>query len=251
MTNNWRKKYLFDPEGKRPMRLSRSKVDLFRECPRCFYFDRRLGVSRPGIPAFSLNNAVDILLKKEFDIHRAKQTKHSLLTTYGIDALPLEHPSLDHWRDALRGGVTYAFPGTNLVITGGIDDIWVDEDGKLLVVEYKATATDKEISLDDKWKQNYKRQVEFYQWLLRKNDFAVSNTAYFVFCNGTTDREAFDGKLEFDVTILPYEGSDAWVEGTIQQVHECLLSDTPPPERETCEYCAYREAWQAAESRAR
>lgn len=247
MANDWRKKYLFDPAGKRPMRLSRSKVDLFRECPRCFYFDRRLGVSRPHMPAFSLNNAVDILMKKEFDIHRAKQTTHALMKTYGLKAVPFDHEEMDHWRDALRGGVTYELPGTNLVLTGGLDDIWVDEDGKLLVVDYKATATDKEISLEDKWKQNYKRQVEFYQWLLRKNGFPVSNTAYFVFCNGTTDREAFDGKLEFSVTILPYEGDDSWVEETIRKAHACLLQSKPPKSGAECEFCAYREAWAAAE----
>lgn len=203
------------------------------------------------MPAFSLNVAVDTLLKKEFDIHRANQTSHSLMQTYGINALPLEHPDLDRWRDSLRGGVTYRAPETNIVITGGLDDIWVDEEGKLLVVEYKATATDKEISLEDKWKQNYKRQVELYQWLLRKNDFTVSDTAYFVFCNGTTDREAFDGRLEFDVKVLPYEGNDEWVEGTIKKLYTCLLRSQPPESGAECEYCAYREAWQAAETTGR
>lgn len=245
---NWRRKYLFDPAGERPFRLSRSKVDMFRECPRCFYFDRRLGVSRPSMPAFSLNNAVDILMKKEFDIHRAKQTTHSLMKTYGINAVPFDHEDMDHWRDALRGGVTYNVPGTNLTITGGLDDIWVDEDGKLIVVDYKATATDKEISLEDKWKQNYKRQVELYQWLLRKNNFTVSDMAYFVFCNGTTDREAFDGKLEFDVKILPYEGDDSWVESTVKAAHACLMNDQAPPAGGECEYCAYRKAWEEAEA---
>ncbi len=188
-------------------------------------------------------------MKKEFDIHRAKQAAHPLMETYGIHAVPFDHEDMNRWRDALRGGVTYDVPGTNFTITGGLDDIWVDEEGKLIVVDYKATATDKEISLDDKWKQNYKRQVELYQWLLRKNDFTVSDTAYFVFCNGTTDREAFDGKLEFDVQILPYEGSDDWVEGTVKKAHACLMNNKAPESGAECEYCMYREAWQTAESR--
>jgi len=58
---------LFDPDSDKPFALSRSKVELFQDCPRCFYLDRRLGIARPpGFP-FNLNSAVDALLKTEFD----------------------------------------------------------------------------------------------------------------------------------------------------------------------------------------
>ncbi|MCR4276427.1 MAG: hypothetical protein NUV90_03515, partial [Candidatus Parcubacteria bacterium] len=66
----------FDPSSPEPYKVSRSKIDLFSECPRCAYLDMRLGVKRPSMPAFTLNNAVDELLKREFDIHRAKGSKH-------------------------------------------------------------------------------------------------------------------------------------------------------------------------------
>ena len=93
----------------------------------------------PGYP-FSLNSAVDTLLKKEFDGHRAKGTAHPLMKAYGLDAVPLVDERMDEWRDSLRRGVTYAFPGTNLVLTGGVDDVWVKPDGELLIVDYKATS---------------------------------------------------------------------------------------------------------------
>ena len=52
------------------IKISRSKIDLFLECPRCFYLDVVKKIKRPpGFP-FNLNNAVDMLLKKEFDRHR-------------------------------------------------------------------------------------------------------------------------------------------------------------------------------------
>ena len=78
-----------------------------------------------------------------------------------------------------------------------------------------------------------------YQWLLRQNDFPVSKTGYFVYCNGRTDVEAFDGKLEFDIKVIPYEGDDDWVEDTIKQIHTCLNSDNLPPAPSTCDYCNY------------
>lgn len=71
--NPQRTKNLYNPDSKEPFKLSRSKIDLFLNCPRCFYLDRRLGVGRPPGSPFALNSAVDVLFKKEFDLHRAKK----------------------------------------------------------------------------------------------------------------------------------------------------------------------------------
>lgn len=224
----------------KPFRISRSKIDLFIKCPHCFYLDCVLGVKQPPGYPFSLNSAVDKLLKKEFDFHRAAHTPHPLMKTYGIDAVPFEHPKMDEWRDSMRRGVTYVHEPTNLLITGGVDDIWVNPEGELIVVDYKATAKDSEVSLDAEWQDGYKRQMEVYQWLLRQNGFNVSDTGYFVYCNGKTDREAFDGRLEFDVVLFPYSGNTDWIERTIYEIHKCLNSREIPAPCEACDYCRYR-----------
>ena len=88
----------------------------------------------------------------------------------------------------------------------------------------------------------YKRQMENYQWLFRKNGIKVSNTGYFVYCNGNTDKEAFDGRLEFDVKIIPYEGNTAWVKNTILEAVDCLKSDNLPAPGSDCDFCKYRKA---------
>src|SRR3989338_10350564 len=170
--NPKRTKNLFDPSATEPFKLSRSKIDLFLNCPRCFYLDRRLGVSRPpGFP-FNLNSAVDALLKKEFDIHRAKNTTHPLMKTYGIDAVPFRHKDIDIWRDTFKG-VSHKHEPTNFLVFGGIDDVWVNPKGELHIVDYKATSKQGEVNLDAEWQDGYKRQMEIYQWLFRKNDFTV------------------------------------------------------------------------------
>lgn len=237
-----RKSNLYDKNSAQTFRLSRSKVDLFINCPRCFYLDRKLGVAQPPGYPFSLNSAVDKLLKKEFDIHRAKGTKHPLMEQYGIDAIPLSHEKIDEWRDSLRGGITFRVDGSNVVITGGVDDMWVNPKGEFIVVDYKATSKEEEVTLDADWQIGYKRQMEIYQWLFRKNGYKVSNTGYFVYCNGNADKEAFDGKLEFDVKIIPYKGDTSWVEKTIQDAIDCLKSDSLPEPGEDCDFCKYRKA---------
>ena len=221
---------------KEPFKLSRSKIDLFVNCPRCFYLDRVCGVPRPSIPGFTLNNAVDVLLKKEFDERRMKGEAHPLMTKYKIDAIPFEHKKMDEWRENFVG-VQFLHEPTNLLIFGAVDDLWKNKDEEIHVVDYKSTSKDEEINLDDKWKEAYKRQMEIYQWLVRKNDLKVSDVGYFVYANGQKDRKSFDGKLEFDVTILPYEGDTSWIEDTIYRIKETLDKDELPVPSPDCEHC--------------
>ncbi len=232
-------KNLFDPNSSEPFVVSRSGIDLFVECPRCFYIEKRLGTSRPpGFP-FSLNSAVDTLLKKEFDIHRVEESAHPLMKEYGIDAVPYANDDLEKWRDSLRRGIRYLHEPTNMIIRGGIDDVWINPQGELHIVDYKATSKATEVNLDAEWQDGYKRQMEVYQWLFRKNGFKVSDIGYFVYCNGDTDKKAFDGKLEFDIKIIPYEGNGNWIEGTLGEIKRCLLSDNLPEAGKECDYCAY------------
>lgn len=239
--NPGRSRNIFDPKSNKPFTISRSKIDLFLECPRCFYIDRRSGVGRPPGYPFNLNTAVDTLLKKEFDIHRVKQTQHPLMKTYGIEAVPFAHEDIDEWRENFKG-VRYLHEPTNFIVTGAIDDVWKMPDGSIAVVDYKSTSKNGEVSLDADWQISYKRQMETYQWLLRHKGFTVSDTGYFVYCNGDTDKEAFDGKLEFNIKIIPYTGSDAWIEDTLFTIRATLDANAIPPASSDCDYCRYRTA---------
>jgi len=203
-----------------------------------------MGVPRPGMPGWPLNIAVDKLLKNEFDLLRKKEESHKLMDKYKINAVPFSHPDLSIWRDDYHKytGACVLHKKTNLNICGIIDDIWIDKKTKeLYIVDYKATSTSKEISLEDEYKQGYKKQMEIYQWLFRQMGFKVSKTGYFLFANAGKNRPEFDGKLEFETSIIPYEADDSWVESTIVDIKKCLDSDEIPASGEECEYCAYRK----------
>lgn len=221
-------------------KLSRSKLELFTDCPRCFWMDQKAGIKRPDFPAFTLNSAVDHLLKKEFDIHRAKKEPHPLIKKYGVDAIPYQHENLDKWRHNFTG-IQFFHEETEILVYGAIDDVWENSNEELHIVDYKSTAKDTDPNLDGPWQQSYKRQMEIYQWLFRQNGFTVSNTGYFVYVNGKRDRKAFDGKLEFDVHLIPYEGKDNWVEKCVVNAKECLDTDDAPKSSPNCRYCAYIE----------
>ena len=232
---------LYKVQQEKPFKVSRSGIDLFLECACCFYLDKVLGLKRPEGPPFNINKAVDTLLKKEFDMHRVRGTRHPLMEQYGVDAVPFRHYMMDEWRENFKG-VRYHHEPTNLLITGAVDDIWETPEKNLVVVDYKATSKTSEVNIDADWQIGYKRQMEVYQWLLRKNGFEVANTGYFVYCNGRTDREAFDGKIEFDVKVIPYIGDDSWIEGTLRELKECLDAGRIPEPGVMCEYCGYSRA---------
>ncbi len=229
--------------GGEKWKLSRSKIDLFLECPRCFYIDNKLGTKRPSTPAFTLNVAVDTLFKREFDEHRREGTRHPIMESYDIDAVPFKHKDLDVWRDPFAG-IVHTHTDTGLLVSGAVDDIWKKNDGSLIVVDYKATSKPEHIlTLDDSsWAEQYKRQVGVYQWLLEQNGFAVSPTAYFVYANGNAEAPGFNDTLTFETTLVPCEGDTTWIEPTLSKIRECLEQDSFPESSDSCEYCSYREA---------
>ena len=175
--NSERSRNIFFSNKVKSFKLSRSKIQDFLNCPRCFYLDRKCGTGRPPSYPFTLNNAVDTILKKEFDKYRAAGAPHPLMIEHGIDAIPFTHPDLDAWRQNFKG-VQYTHELTNFTVTGAVDDLWADSTGELIVVDYKATSTTKEITLDEEYRQSYKNQMEIYQWLLRQNGFRVSNIEF-------------------------------------------------------------------------
>ena len=234
-----RKRNLYDPKSKSFYRLSRTKLENFLRCARCFYLDRRLGVSQPpGFP-FNLNSAVDELLKREFDDYRTKQEPHPYMQGAGIDAVPAQHPQLETWRQNFKG-VSIDHEATGFTFFGAIDDLWLGRDGKYLVCDYKATSKNGEVSLDADWQISYKRQMEIYQWLLRRNGLEVNDRSWFVYCNGRRDLADFNERIEFKVRLLPYDGNDDWVEGALKDAAATLHKDELPDPGPDCEYCRYR-----------
>jgi len=213
------------------------------QCPRCFWLDTRLKITRPNSPPFNINKAIDELFKKEFDGYRAKGEPHPLMTDNQIKAIPYAHKDLDTWRTNFTG-VTTLHEATNLHVFGAVDDVWVNEDGELIVVDYKATAKATEVGIESDWQISYKRQLEVYQWLLRQNGFKVSDTGYFVYTNGRFDLDGFNDHLEFRTKVIPYKGSDAWVDPTLAKMKVCMDNDNMPPIGNAamggpCDFCNY------------
>ena len=229
----------FDPTSSKSYKVSRTKVEFFLECKRCFYLDRRFAITRPPSFPFNLNSAVDNLLKNEFDIYRKSGTKHPLQEKYDIDAIPFSHKDMNKWRENFTG-ISHLHKETGLYFFGAVDDVWINSSEELIIVDYKATSKNEAVTqLNQDWQSVYKRQMDFYQWLFTKNGFKVSQTGYFVYCNGKRNEERFNSKLDFDIHVITYKRSTSWIEDTLLALHNCLMSDTIPSFSNNCKYCKY------------
>ena len=130
---NWR----YNPH--KTFKISRSKIELFFNCATCFYKDVKLGLRKPPMPGWAINSAVDDLLKKEMDFCRAQDRPHGIFKENGLNIKPFQHEDIEKWQHTFTG-IQYHDEEHDFLLYGGVDDIMVDENDKLVVIDFKATA---------------------------------------------------------------------------------------------------------------
>lgn len=236
---------MYSPNQEETFKISRSKFSDFLTCERCFYLDRVKGLASPSLPGWTLNETTDHLLKKEFDRCREDGVPHRLFAEFGLDnVIPLNHPELDKWRDSLRHGLEHQLEGSNIILHGGVDDIWIDQvHGELIVVDYKSQANRRPVTpwayLSATHHQGYKIQMDFYAYLLLNMGFKVSPKGYFYVCNADRDADGFYGAMAFSETLIPYDWNTEWIEPKLWDMVNTLNSHDLPEINESCENCAY------------
>ena len=176
------------------LKISRSAIEQYLGCKRCFVLTYKHKVRLNMLP-FTLNSAVDNLCKNEFDHYRERQEPHPLFIEHNIDAVPFKHPDMDKWRNNFQG-VSYVDDEHGYRFYGAVDDVWVKPNGELIISDVKSTSK-KHFDWEDTWNKyeypkGYRRQLEMYQWLFRKNGFQVSNKGYLVYFNGLKNEPPSD-----------------------------------------------------------
>lgn len=240
----------YDPEKTEPYELSRSRVENFVKCPACFYLQQVEGIKFPSIPGFNINEATDILLKRDFDRCRDAQHTHPFLSATGYGhMIPFKHEDFELWTQSLHfgapGRLHTIHEATYLKIGGGLDDVWLNSDtGQLHIVDYKSTSQkspDKVINLNDEWKDAYKRQMDLYVWIMRRKGFDVSDVGFFLYCDGDrfSDYEFLGeeiASMKFQMSLIPYDVDQSWIEDTLLGIRSCLDSAVRPQHSPKCEF---------------
>jgi len=239
----------YSPNQKEDFKISRGRFFNFLTCERCFYLDRVKGLDPPGTPGWTLNETTDLLLKKEFDYCRERQIPHRLFIENKLnDVVPFDHPEIDNWRDSLRKGLRLRHKDSNIILTGGVDDIWQHNiSKKLIVVDYKSQAklgrVDKQDYLEDPYHEGYKIQMDFYVYLLSGMGFDVHQTSYFLVCNAKRDDQEFNKRMNFEEYLVPYNWNIDWIPEKIEEMVKLMNNNKIPASNISCKNCAYSEQY--------
>ena len=144
----------------------------------------------------------------------------------------------------IRHGLMTRFADTNIILTGGVDDIWQNtKNRKLVVADYKSQANTKELEpesyLSDPYKKGYKVQMDFYAYLLQQMGFEVETTAYFLVCNADREADGFNGEMKFQEVLIPYRWNSDWIHGRVTDMIDLLNNNRAPDANRSCKNCAY------------
>ncbi|MGA0345106.1 MAG: PD-(D/E)XK nuclease family protein [Alphaproteobacteria bacterium] len=214
------------------------------------------GIKFPSFPGFNLNEATDVLLKRDFDHHRLMGTSHPFLEKNGLGHLvPFNDERFELWTQSLHFGAEGRFntvhAASNLKVGGGLDDVWLNtKTNQVHVVDYKSTSqkTDgRPITLEGEWKAAYKRQMDFYVWVMSRLSLDVSSIGYFLYVDGDRFKDQIflgedEANMSFKVTLIAYETDISWVERTLVAIRKTLHKKQRPLHHPACEHGGFIDA---------
>jgi hypothetical protein len=146
------------------IQLSPNSLNLFLECPKCFWMEKNAGIKRPPAYPYTLNLAMDSLLKEEFDDYRKKGIPHPIFEENGIRAhLFGNQKIIDQWRSNLSG-IRYFDSKTKAALFGAPDDVLQFDGKKIAPMDYKSTGSPS-LNIYDR----FQLQMVTYTFLMEQN----------------------------------------------------------------------------------
>jgi len=214
----------------KPVQLSPNSLNLYLECPCCFWLEKKQGVRRPQPYPYALNIAVDLLLKEEFDDYRKKGELHPLLLAHNIPAKLFPNQELlNQWRSNFSG-IRYYDKELDATLFGAVDDILEFEDGKLAPLDYKSTGSATANIYD-----RFQIQMDVYTYLLEKNGFPTTKKGYLAFYI-VNKKNGFGDRLPFRKEIQEIETDPSDIPQLFKEAVAILKRVVPPPHNQECQY---------------
>jgi CRISPR/Cas system-associated exonuclease Cas4 (RecB family) len=212
------------------IQLSPNSLNLYLECPHCFWLDKNLGIKRPPPYPYALNSAVDALLKEEFDSYRAKKLSHPLLKENNINAKLFSNQRLlNQWRNNLAG-IRFFDHDLQATLFGAVDDVLEFEGGKIAPLDYKSTGSSVAKIYD-----RFQLQLDTYTFLMEKNGFKTTRKGYLAFYIVDKSRGFID-RLPFRKEVLEIETNPSDIYEIFKEAVAILRKATPPLHSQDCEF---------------
>ena len=215
-----------DPAVK-PLKLSPSSLNLFRECPRCFWLDKIKGIGRPDGIFPSLPSGVDKVLKEHFDRHRVRGEVPGELDVNGVMLFP-DMERMNVWRSNFKG-VSWTDAEGNM-LRGAVDEV-LQKGRKLIVLDFKTRG----FPCKDDTHEHYVDQLNVYNYLFRKNGFETEDYSYLMFLHPreVTERNTIVFNIELKKVPVDVKAAESLWKGALA----CLASSKEPKAGNDCQFC--------------
>lgn len=219
--------------NKKPLRLSpTSGLNLYNDCPRCFWLHYNGRVPRPRGIFPSLPGGMDLVIKDYFDEYRGSLPPELEGKIRGklIPDLAL----INTWRN-WRTGLEYCDQDRNAALFGALDECLVHE-GKYIPLDYKTRGS---APHDGDSERYYQTQLDSYALMLEANGYPVADFAYLVYYYPSQVKR--DGVVEFNVHPVELTLDANRAKKTFEAAVDFLQK--PLPEHQpSCEYCAWHKS---------
>ena len=87
-------------------------------------------------------------------------------------------------------------------------------------------------------KEGYKRQLDFYAYLLKEMKFPVAKEKYIYLVNAK-EKGGFNGEMKFQEVLIPYQWNSNWIHGKVTEMIDLLNDNNAPDANPSCKNCAY------------
>lgn len=213
-----------------PYKLSPSSLNLFKECPRCFWLQLKKGIKRPDTIFPSLPSGMDKVIKTHFDNFMEKGIlPPELCKNSECKDLKLfdDKKLLEEWRNN-RKGIQFKDKEGN-ILKGAIDNILKKGD-KLIVLDYKTRG----FPLKEDTAEHYQTQLDIYTFLLRKNSYETESYSYLLFYHPKEVNK--EGNVIFNTDLIKMNVDIKNAEDIWKEALELLEKEMPEPDKD-CEFC--------------
>lgn len=212
-------------------KLSPSKLNLMKKCPRCFWLDKHEKWKRPSDGFPSLPIGMDRILKVHFDKFRDQNKLPPELCDNGhCKDLKLfdDDEKLKVWQNNFKG-ISFTDDDGNK-LHGAVDNILVKGE-KLIVLDYKTRG----YPLKEDTAEYSRQQQNIYNFLLRKNGYETEDYFFLLFYIPKEVTET--GEVIFDTELVKMNVDIKSVESIWKKAIKLLNSDCP---EKSCEWCEKR-----------
>lgn len=204
-------------------------LNLFKECPRCFWLHFNEKVHRPRGIFPSLPSGMDLVIKKYFDNYRGELPPEIEGKVEGVLVKDLK--LMEKWRN-WRTGLEYHDKELDAVLFGALDDCLIDND-YYISLDYKTRGSAPKDGDSEKY---YQTQLDTYNFLLETNGYKTKDFAYLVYYYPEEVRK--DGMVKFNIKPVKVNTDLNRAKKRFQDAVE-LLKGPIPKHHSDCEYCSW------------